>query len=247
MHPLVQDKKNILIFGTISYLIFLLTFLYAIGFITNWLVPTSIDSGTPGSSLSAIIINLLLLSLFAVQHSVMARPKFKAWWHQYVPESAERSVYVLASSLALLLLFWCWQPLPGMIWHIENSFFSRLMWGIHAAGWGLVLVATFLINHFDLFGLRQIYLNYKDQPYTPLEFKTPWLYQYLRHPLYAGWFICFWVTPSMSQGHLLFAAVASAYILVAIQLEEKDLVHFLGDAYVKYKQNVPMLIPFCKK
>ncbi len=241
------NKNTILIFGSISYVLFLVSFLYAIGFMTNEIVPKSIDSGNVAGLTSSIIINLVLLGLFAAQHSIMARPQFKNWWHNYVPVAAERSVYVLASSLLLFLLFWLWQPMPEMIWQFENTFLRTVVWTIHGAGWAIVLISTFLINHFDLFGLRQIYLNYKDQEYTALEFKTPVFYQYVRHPLYLGWFLCFWVTPDMSQGHFLFALTSSIYILIAIQLEEKDLMHFLGDVYVEYREKVPMLIPFVKK
>lgn len=237
----------VLFYGVLVYVIFLGTFLYAIGFLANFLVPKGIDSGTEGPIAQAIIVNMLLLSLFAIQHSVMARRGFKEKWTQFVPKPAERSTYVLASSLALILLFWLWQPMTGVIWNFEGAFMTYLLWGGYAFGWVMVLYATFLIDHFDLFGLRQVWLYWRGEEYAGKQFMKPGPYKFIRHPLYIGWFCTFWFTPHMTTGHLLFAAVASAYILVAIQLEERDLMHFLGDAYKQYREETPMLIPFVPK
>lgn len=231
------------IYGILSYLVFFLTFLYAIGFIGNFLVPRSIDSGIATSTGAAVLINLVLISLFAVQHSVMARPWFKQWWTQYVPEPIERSTYVLLSSLLLILIFACWQPLPMMIWSVEQPFFNAVLWGVFAAGWLIVLISTFLINHFDLFGLRQVYLYMMNKPYNHIGFKTVFLYKLVRHPIMLGFIIAFWATPHMSVGHLLFAVVTTVYIIVAIQFEEHDLRRHLGDTYDEYRQQVSMLVP----
>ena len=237
--------KRIAVFGygVLSYGCFFVTFLYAIGFVGGFAVPHSIDSTPTGSLGVAIAVDLLLLALFALQHSVMARPAFKAWWTRIVPEPAERSTYVLASSVALLLLFWQWRPIGGVVWNVENSVGRAVLYGIFAAGWLTVLVTTFLINHFDLFGLRQVWFHLRGEPYRPLGFVTPGPYRYVRHPLYVGWFLAFWATPTMTAAHLLFALMTTAYILIAIQLEERDLVHFHGDRYAEYRRRVPMLVP----
>jgi protein-S-isoprenylcysteine O-methyltransferase Ste14 len=230
------------VYGAVSYLIFFGTFLYAAGFIGNLVVPKTLD-GTPVGSLgTSLLIDLGLLGLFAVQHSVMARPAFKRMWTRIVPEPVERSTYVLASSLALILLFWAWRPLGGVVWDVQNPVGRGLLHAGFAFGWLLVLVATFLINHFDLFGLRQVWLHFRGRPYTPLPFKTPGLYRLVRHPLYVGWFFAFWSTPTMTTTHLLFALATTAYILIAIQLEERDLVTFHPE-YAEYRRRVPMLIP----
>jgi protein-S-isoprenylcysteine O-methyltransferase Ste14 len=230
-------------YGVVAYGIFFGTFLYAIGFIGNIGVPKSIDAAPEGSLGQALVINLLLLSVFAIQHSVMARPQFKKWWTKIVPEPVERSTYVLFSSVALLLLFWQWRPMGGVIWDVQNPIGQGIMFGMFAFGWFLVLVSTFLINHFDLFGLRQVYLYLIGKEYTPLPFVTPGPYRHVRHPLYVGWFFAFWATPTMTVTHLVFALVTTGYILMAIQLEERDLVDFHGEDYVKYRRRVPMLIP----
>lgn len=241
-----MKKITVFTYGVGCYLLFLLTFLYAIGFVGNILVPKSIDTGIEVPLIQAILINLVLLNIFAVQHSVMARPAFKKMWTKIVPEPAERSTYVLLSSLALILLFYFWQPMGAVIWHVEGEVGQMLLYGGFAFGWLLVLVATFLINHFDLFGLRQVYLYLKDVEYFQLPFATPGPYKLIRHPLYLGWFFAFWCTPVMTLGHLLFSIVTTAYILVAIQFEEKDLQTSLGQRYKDYRQLVPMIIPFMK-
>lgn len=232
----------ILLYGIASYALFFATFLYAIGFIGNLWVPKSIDA-VPGVPLwQALLTNLGLLGLFAVQHSVMARPAFKRWWTRIVPEPAERSTYVLLSSLALIALFVYWQPMGGVVWNVEMPLARGLIHGVYAAGWVLILLSTFLINHFDLFGLRQAWLHARGVPYQPLRFGTPWLYRYVRHPLYVGWLLAFWATPGMTITHLLFALATSAYILVAIRFEERDLVAAHPE-YAGYRREVPMLVP----
>jgi len=230
------------VYGVVAYAIFFVTFLYAAGFVGNVVVPKSLD-GTPVGPLgTSLLVDLGLLGLFAVQHSVMARPAFKRMWTRIVPEPVERSTYVLASSVALLLLFWQWRPLGGVVWTIDSPVGRALMHAGFAFGWGLVLVTTFLINHFDLFGLRQVWLHLRGRPYTSLPFKTPGPYRLVRHPLYVGWFFAFWSTPTMTTTHLLFALATTAYILIAIQLEERDLVTFHPE-YAEYRRRVPMLIP----
>jgi protein-S-isoprenylcysteine O-methyltransferase Ste14 len=191
----------------------------------------------------ALAVNLGLLGLFAVQHSLMARPFFKLWLTRFIPESAERSTYVLFSSVALILLFWFWQPMGGIIWQVQHPVGAGLLYAGFGFGWLLVLVTTFLINHFDLFGLRQVWKFFRGVPYTPLSFVTPGPYKLVRHPLYVGWFCAFWFTPTMTVAHLVFALATSAYILIAIQLEENDLVDFHGEAYVEYRRKTPMLFP----
>ena len=236
------------IYGVTCYLIFFGTFLYAIGFVGNCLVPKSMDSIPEMAFGQALLINVGLLGLFALQHSIMARPAFKRWWTAFVPPQVERSTYVLFSSLALLLLFWQWQPMGGTIWNIENSTGRLLLYGLFAFGWSLVLVSTFLIYHFDLFGLRQVYLYLRGKEYTSLKFGTPGPYKLVRHPLYVGWFFAFWATPTMTVAHLVFALLTTAYILIAIQLEERDLLAAHA-AYGEYRRQVPMLVPrfFAKK
>lgn len=235
-------RISIFLYGVVSYAVFFATFLYAIGFIGNLWVPKAIDVAPTVPLATALLTNLGLLGLFAVQHSVMARPAFKRWWTRFVPEAAERSTYVLLSSLALIALFAFWQPMGGVVWEIGSPLARALIHGVYALGWVLVLVSTFLINHFDLFGLRQVWLHLRGVPYSPLRFGTPWLYRYVRHPLYVGWFLAFWATPDMSITHLVFALATSAYILVAIRFEERDLVAAHPE-YERYRREVPMLVP----
>ena len=239
-------RISIFAYGVISYAIFFATFLYAVGFIGNFAVPTSLD-GTPAMDFTtALLIDLGLLGLFAIQHSVMARPAFKRWFTKWIPDTAERSTYVLLSSLALIAMFAGWQPLGGEIWNVTSPL-REMLWGGFAFGWLLVLFSTFLINHFDLFGLRQVWLQLMGRAYSPLEFRTPGPYAYVRHPLYVGWFFAFWCTPTMTISHLVFAIATTGYILIAIQLEERDLVAHFGKTYTKYQDQVPMLVPFTRK
>ncbi len=219
-----------------------MTFLYAACWVGGLWVPVTLDGEPTVPTLTAIAIDLLLLGIFAVQHSVMARPWFKRLWTRIVPTEAERSTYVLLSSLALIALFHFWQPLGGVIWDVQQPVGRALLYAGFGLGWVTVLVSTFLINHFDLFGLRQVWLYLIGKPYTPLHFGTPWLYRYVRHPLYVGWLMAFWITPTMTVTHLLFALATTAHILVAIQLEERDLLTYHPE-YAEYRRRVPMLFP----
>ena len=232
-----MKRLAIFLYGIATYAVFFATFLYGIGFIGNLWVPKSIDSPRDVALGTALLVNLGLLALFAVQHSVMARPAFKRWWTRIVPEPAERATYVL---------FWFWQPMGGVVWSITSTGGTDAMYAIYAAGWLLLLYVTFLIDHFDLFGLRQVWLQLVGKPFTPVTFKTPWLYRQVRHPLYVGWLMIFWATPTMTVAHLVFAIMTTAYILVAIQFEEHDLIAAHPE-YVEYKKRVPSLIPFTKR
>jgi protein-S-isoprenylcysteine O-methyltransferase Ste14 len=236
----------VFLYGVATYAVFFGTILYSAGFIGNLWVPKSIDSPREVALGTALAVNLGLLLLFALQHSVMARPAFKRWWTRFVPAAAERSTYVLFSSLALIVLFWFWQPMGGVIWSITAPGGVDIMYGIYAAGWALLFYATFLLDHFDLFGLRQVWLQLVKRPITPLTFKTPWLYRQVRHPIYVGWLMIIWPTPTMTVAHLVFAIMSTAYILVGIQLEERDLIAAHPE-YAQYKQRVPGLVPFLKR
>ena len=237
-----MNRSTIFVYGTLAYVTFLATFLYAVGFIGNFAVPKSMDSPVDGTWLTALFVDLGLLSLFALQHSVMARPAFKRLLTRIVPVEAERSTYVLASSLALLLLFWKWRPLGGTVWEVQNSLGASLFYAAYAFGWVLVLLATVVINHFDLFGLRQVWLHLQGRPQSALKFATPLLYRVVRHPLYVGWITVFWSTPVMTVTHLIFALATTVYILVAIQLEERDLMAKHPE-YIDYRRQVPMIVP----
>jgi methanethiol S-methyltransferase len=226
-------------YGTAAYAVFLGTILYAIGFVTGLVVPKTIDTGVAGPIGEALVVNVLLLSLFAVQHSVMARKPFKRWWTQYVPASIERSTYVLLASLALDLMFWQWQPIPAVVWQVSEPTLAMTLLGLSLLGWAIVFLSTFMINHFELFGLYQVLLNLAGRKMGEPRFKTPLLYKLVRHPIYLGFIIAFWATP----GHLLFAAVTTAYIFVGIALEERDLIALFGDEYRRYRQRVAMLVP----
>jgi protein-S-isoprenylcysteine O-methyltransferase Ste14 len=236
----------VFVYSLLCYAMFFGTSLYAVGFVGNLLVPRSIDSPATGSLVGGLTVDLALLLAFALQHSVMARPGFKRWLTRLVPEPAERSTYVLASSLALLALFAFWRPLGGTVWSVTEPAAAAALYCLCAFGWLLVLVSTFLIDHFDLFGLRQGWLYLRSVPYRQIGFRTPGPYRLVRHPLYVGWLFAFWATPTMTATHLLFAVATTGYILIAIQLEERDLVASLGDAYREYRQRVPMLIPFAR-
>jgi protein-S-isoprenylcysteine O-methyltransferase Ste14 len=235
-----------LLYGVLSYLVFFVVFLYAIGFVSGLVVPKTIDGGAAGPVGEAVVIDLVLMSIFALQHSIMARKPFKAWWTKIVPNSVERSTYVLLASLALALLFWQWRPIPETAWQVEDGPVAAAVTILGLLGWLIVLTSTFLINHFELFGLHQVANNLVGRPMPEPRFRTPLYYRLVRHPIYLGFVIAFWATPSMSAGHLLFAAVTTGYILVGIQLEERDLIALFGDEYQRYRRRVAMLLPWRK-
>lgn len=236
-------KSMAVLYGVVVYAIFFVTFLYAICFVAGVGVPKDIDSGPVSGVGVSLVVDVLLLGLFAVQHSLMARPAFKAWWTKFVPRPVERSTYVLAASLCLILLYWQWRPLPQAVWSVTSPWGVAVLWAISALGWATVLLSTFLINHFDLFGLRQVWAYRLGQEIPPPEFKAPLFYRVVRHPIYLGFIVAFWATPTMTQGHLLFAAATTAYILIGIQLEERDLLKVFGVRYEAYRDEAGMLYP----
>ena len=235
------------LYGIVAYIIFFVTFLYAIGFVEDLAVPKTIDSGSAEPVAQALIVNLALMSIFAIQHSVMARPRFKRWWTRFVPPSVERTTYVLLASLALALLLWLWLPMPEPVWQINDAHLAMVMTCLSFVGWLIVLTSTFLINHFELFGLHQVVNNLVGREMPTARFRTPLFYHFVRHPIYLGFIIAFWAAPVMTVGHLLFAAVTTAYIFVGIFLEERDLIELFGDEYRRYKERVAMLVAFWHK
>ncbi len=234
-------------YGLLAYAAFLVTILYAIGFVTNLGVPKSINSGIPDSTMQAVLINLSLLGAFAIQHTIMARPGFKKWWTTIIPRPIERSTFVLVASALLLLLFWQWRPLTGVIWQVQSAILRSGLQALSMLGWGIVFYSSFLIDHFDLFGLRQVYLHLRGRPYEHHGFVTPAIYRLVRNPLMLGFLIAFWSTPDMTHGHLLFAITTTLYILVGIQFEERDIARILGQPYQDYRERTRMLIPFLRR
>lgn len=232
------------LYGLVAYTVFLTSFLYAVGFVSGLVVPKTIDSGVPAPFVTALLVDLVLLSIFALQHSIMARQGFKRWWTRIVPEAVERSTYVLFASLSLALLCWQWEPMPAVVWQIGNPQIATAVTVLSFVGWFIVLTSTFLINHFELFGLQQVTNNLADRPMAPVRFRTPLYYKFVRHPIYLGFIIAFWAAPVMSVGHLLFAAATTAYIFIGIVLEERDLVAIFGDQYRHYRKEVAMIIPW---
>lgn len=237
----------VMLYGVIGYLSFVVAILYAICFLGGFLVPKTVNSGEVEPWVRSVVIDSLLLGLFAVQHTIMARPAFKKWWTRIVPVAIERSTFVLVASLILILLFWQWRPLPGVVWSVEHEFAKPLLVGLSLVGWALVFYSSFLIDHFDLFGLRQTFFHWRGRTYTHPTFQKPLLYRLIRNPLMLGFLIAFWSTPVMTQGHLLFAGLATAYIFVGVRFEERDLLRILGEDYRRYRQRTPMLVPWPRK
>jgi methanethiol S-methyltransferase len=252
LNPDMRSQGNVagriiaFVYGIVAYVVFFVTFLCAIGFVEDLVVPKTIDNGSAGPTAQALIVNLVLMSIFAIQHSVMARPQFKQWWTKFVPSSVERTTYVLLASLALALLVWQWQPMPAVVWQIANPHVAMTITCLSFVGWLIVLTSTFLINHFELFGLHQVANNLVGRSMPAPRFRTPLFYHFVRHPIYLGFIIAFWAAPTMTVGHLLFAAVTTTYIFVGIWLEERDLIDFFGDEYRRYRERVSMLLPWRK-
>jgi protein-S-isoprenylcysteine O-methyltransferase Ste14 len=240
-----MKRMSALIYGVICYAVFFISFLYAIGFVSNMVVPKGIDSGSESTLTESLIVNIVLLGLFAVQHTIMARPAFKKWWTRIIPKEVERSTFVLLASLLLLLLYWQWRPMPGVVWSVESTTGTMILMSVFWVGWLIVLSSTFMINHFDLFGLRQVMLPLMNKEYAHVGFKTTMLYKFVRHPIMLGFIIAFWATPYMTVGHLLFAVVTTIYIFMGLQFEEHDLKNAVPE-YEEYRQEVPMLIPGMK-
>jgi methanethiol S-methyltransferase len=230
-------------YGAVAYLLFMVSFVYAIGFLGNLWVPRGVDHALSAPAGPAVLIDVLLLGVFAIQHSVMARPVFKRWWTRFVPSSIERSTYVVLASAALLLLYWQWRTLPGIVWDVSLPVARMVLWALFWSGWATVFLSSFMVSHFDLFGLRQVYLAWRGKPYRDLDFRVRYLYRLVRHPLMLGFLIAFWATPTMTAGHLLFSVATTGYILIALRLEEHDLVESLGDQYRAYRRDVPALLP----
>jgi protein-S-isoprenylcysteine O-methyltransferase Ste14 len=239
-----MGKLVAFLYGIVAYLIFAVVIVYSLGFVSGLVVPKTIDSGSAGPIVESIVINIVLMTIFAVQHSVMARPQFKNWWTRIVPKSVERSTYVLFASLALALVFWQWRPIPGLVWAVREPTVAAFLLYLGVSGWVLVFISTFMINHFELFGLHQVANNLAGKPMPPMKFKTPMLYNVVRHPIYLCFLIFAWATPVMTAGHLLFAVLVTGYIFVGIALEEHDLIAVFGDEYRRYRQRVAMIVPF---
>ena len=243
----LTKRSAYMMYGIFCYMAFFVTFIYLIGFLGNIMVPKSID-GTPKMDIGpALLINFALIMIFAMQHSVMARPGFKEWWTRIVPKPLERATYCLATSVALVMLFAFWQPMGGMVWNATDPVARGILYALFAMGWVIIFAATCMINHFDLFGLRQAWLYFRGREYTPLKLDTPVAYKFVRHPLYIGWFTAIWATPTMSVTHLAFAIMTTVYILIAVQFEERDLILEHGDDYVEYRRTTPAFIPFTKR
>lgn len=238
-----MNRAAALIYGVVSYFLFFGTILYMIGFVGDFWVPRSVDRALAAPTTEAIIINVALVALFGIQHTIMARPAFKRWWTRIVPQPVERSTFVLIASLLLILLFWQWRAMPHLVWDVQSPAGRTLLYALFAVGWVMVFAATFMIDHFDLFGLRQVWFHFCGRPYTPPHFQIAILYRWVRHPLMLGFLIAFWATPRLTAGHLLFAAVMTVYILIAIQIEERDLLALHGDAYAEYRRKTSMILP----
>lgn len=238
-----MKRSLIVAYGAAAYLLFVGAFLYLVGFLADLVVPRTVDHGLPAPIGQAVLVNVLLVGAFGVQHSVMARPTFKAWWTRIVPPAIERSTYVVLSSAVLVLLYWQWRTMPAVVWNVEQPAGRVLVWAAFWLGWAIAFASTFMVSHFDLFGLRQVFLAWRGKPYTHIGFHARWLYRLVRHPLMLGFFIAFWAAPTMTAGHLLFSVAMTGYILIALHFEERNLVDALGDEYRNYRRDVPMLLP----